>query len=165
MTKEVYPIKDYNMKIYLFLIIALFNINLYSQDNMKKIITTTNAPAPVGPYNQAILIDGTLYMSGQVAIDVTTKKLVKGTIEEETEKVMQNIKAILNEVNFTFDNVVKTTIFITDMNNFSKVNKSYGKYFNESTAPARETVEVSALPIRARVEISVIAKEVNYIID
>ena len=161
MTKEVYLTRDCNMKIYLFLTIALFNINLYSQNNMKKIITTINAPAPVGPYNQAILIDGTLYMSGQVAIDVTSKKLVKGTIEEETEKVMQNIKAILNEVNFNFENVIKSTIFITDMNNFSKVNKSYGKYFNESTAPARETVEVSALPIGARVEISVIAKDLN----
>tara|TARA_B100001094_G_scaffold193895_1_gene187766 strand:- start:279 stop:728 length:450 start_codon:yes stop_codon:yes gene_type:complete len=149
------------MKIFLFLTLALLNINLYSQNNMKKTITTTNAPAPVGPYNQAILIDGTLYMSGQVAIDVTTKKLVEGTIEEETEKVMQNIKAILNEVNFSFENVIKSTIFITDMNNFSKVNKSYGKYFDESTAPARETVEVSALPIGARVEISVIAKELN----
>ena len=117
MIKEVYLIKDYNMKIYLFLTIALLNINLYSQDNMKKIINTTNAPAPVGPYNQAILIDGTLYMSGQVAIDITTKELVKGTIEEETEKVMQNIKAILNEVNFTFENVIKTSIFITDMDN------------------------------------------------
>ena len=128
---------------------------------MKKIINTTNAPAPVGPYSQAVLIDGTLYMSGQVALDASTKKLLNGTIEEETEKVMQNIKAILNEVNFTFENVIKTTIFITDMNDFSKVNKSYGKYFNELTAPARETVEVSALPIGARVEISVIAKELN----
>jgi 2-iminobutanoate/2-iminopropanoate deaminase len=96
---------------------------------MKKIITTTDAPAPVGPYNQAILTDRTLYMSGQVAMDVTTKKMIIGTIEQETEKVMQNIKAILNEVDFTFENVIKTTIFITDMQNFSKVNKSYGKFF------------------------------------
>ena len=128
---------------------------------MKKIITTTDAPAPVGPYNQAILTDGTLYMSGQVAMDVTTKKMIIGTIEQETEKVMQNIKAILNEVDFTFENVIKTTIFITDMQNFSKVNKSYGKFFNESTAPARETVEVSALPLGANVEISVIAKKLD----
>jgi 2-iminobutanoate/2-iminopropanoate deaminase len=128
---------------------------------MKKIITTTDAPAPVGPYNQAILTDGTLYMSGQVAMDVTTKKMIIGTIEQETEKVMQNIKAILNEVGFTFENVIKTTIFITDMQNFSKVNKSYGKFFNESTAPARETVEVSALPLGANVEISVIAKKLD----
>ena len=161
MTKEEYQIKDYNMKFYLYLALTLFSINTYSQNNMKKIITTTDAPAPVGPYNQAILTDGTLYMSGQVAMDVTTKKMIIGTIEQETEKVMQNIKAILNEVGFTFENVIKTTIFITDMKNFSKVNKSYGKFFNESTAPARETVEVSALPLGANVEISVIAKKLD----
>ena len=161
MTKEEYQIKDYNMKFYLYLALTLFSINTYSQNNMKKIITTTDAPAPVGPYNQAILTDGTLYMSGQVAMDVTTKKMIIGTIEQETEKVMQNIKAILNEEDFTFENVIKTTIFITDMQNFSKVNKSYGKFFNESTAPARETVEVSALPLGANVEISVIAKKLD----
>ena len=161
MTKEEYQIKDYNMKFYLYLVLIFFSINTYSQNDMKKIITTTDAPAPVGPYNQAILTDGTLYMSGQVAMDVTTKKMIIGTIEQETEKVMQNIKAILNEVDFTFENVIKTTIFITDMQNFSKVNKSYGKFFNESTAPARETVEVSALPLGANVEISVIAKKLD----
>ena len=161
MTKEEYQIKDYNMKFYLYLALTLFSINTYSQNNMKKIITTTDAPAPVGPYNQAILTDRTLYMSGQVAMDVTTKKMIIGTIEQETEKVMQNIKAILNEVDFTFENVIKSTIFITDMQNFSKVNKSYGKFFNESTAPARETVEVSALPLGANVEISVIAKKLD----
>ena len=161
MTKEEYQIKDYNMKFYLYLALTLFSISTYSQNNMKKIITTNDAPAPVGPYNQAILTDGTLYMSGQVAMDVTTKKMIIGTIEQETEKVMQNIKAILNEVGFTFENVIKTTIFITDMQNFSKVNKSYGKFFNESTAPARETVEVSALPLGANVEISVIAKKLD----
>ena len=139
----------------------MFSINTYSQIVLKKIITTTDAPAPVGPYNQAILTDGTLYMSGQVAMDVTTKKMIIGTIEQETEKVMQNIKAILNEVGFTFENVIKSTIFITDMQNFSKVNKSYGKFFNESTAPARETVEVSALELGANVEISVIAKKLD----
>ena len=131
MTKEEYQIKDYNMKFYLYLVLTFFSINTYSQNNMKKIITTTDAPAPVGPYNQAILTDGTLYMSGQIAMDVTTKKMIIGTIEQETEKVMENIKAILNEVDFTFENVIKTTIFITDMQNFSKVNKSYGKFFNE----------------------------------
>ena len=161
MTKEEFQIKDYNIKFYLYLVLTFFSINTYSQNNMKKIITTTDAPAPVGPYNQAILTDGTLYMSGQVAMDVTTKKMIIGTIEQETEKVMQNIKAILNEVDFTFENVIKTTIFITDMQNFSKVNKSYGKFFNESTAPARETVEVSALPLGANVEISVIAKKLD----
>tara|TARA_B110000444_G_scaffold162328_1_gene151667 strand:- start:1538 stop:2023 length:486 start_codon:yes stop_codon:yes gene_type:complete len=158
MTKEDYQIKDYNMKIYIYILLVLFCINTYSQNQMKKIINTSNAPAPVGPYNQAILIDGTLYMSGQVALDVESKLMVRGTIEEETEKVMQNIMAILEEVNFTFENVIKTTIFITDMGNFSKINKSYAKFFNEATAPARETVEVSALPLEARIEISVIAK-------
>lgn len=128
---------------------------------MKKIINTTNAPTPLGPYNQAVLVDGTLYMSGQVALDVASKKMLIGTIEEETKKVMQNIMAVLKEVNFTFENVVKTTIFITDMNNFGKVNKSYGSFFNEVTAPARETVEVNALPLGARVEISVIAKKLD----
>ena len=128
---------------------------------MKKIINTTNAPTPLGPYNQAVLVDGTLYMSGQVALDVASKKMLVGTIEEETKKVMQNIMAVLKEVNFTFENVVKTTIFITDMNNFGKVNKSYGSFFNEVTAPARETVEVNALPLGARVEISVIAKKLD----
>lgn len=128
---------------------------------MKKIINTTNAPTPLGPYNQAVLVDGTLYMSGQVALDVASKKMLIGTIEEETKKVMQNIMAVLKEVNFTFENVVKTTIFITDMNNFGKVNKSYGSFFNELTAPARETVEVNALPLGARVEISVIAKKLD----
>ena len=128
---------------------------------MKKIINTTNAPTPIGPYNQAVLVDGTLYMSCQVALDVASKKMLIGTIEEETKKVMQNIMAVLKEVNFTFENVVKTTIFITDMNNFGKVNKSYGSFFNEVTAPARETVEVNALPLGARVEISVIAKKLD----
>ncbi len=128
---------------------------------MKKIINTTNAPTPIGPYNQAVLVDGTLYMSGQVALDVASKKMLNGTIEEETKKVMLNIMAVLKEVNFTFENVVKTTIFITDMNNFGKVNKSYGSFFNEVTAPARETVEVNALPLGARVEISVIAKKLD----
>ena len=161
MTKEEYQIKDYNMKFYLYLVLTFFSINTYSQNNMKKIITTTDAPAPVGPYNQAILTDGTLYMSGQVAMDVTTKKMIIGTIEQETEKVMQNIKAILNEVDFTFEKVIKSSIFITDMQDFSNVYKSYGKFFNESTAPARETVEVSALPLGANVEISVIAKKLD----
>ena len=161
MIKEDCQIEDYNMKFFLILTIVLFNINLYSQNNMKKIINTANAPAPVGPYSQAILVDGTLYVSGQVALDPFKKKLVVGTIEDETEKVMQNIDAILKEANFTFENIIKTTIFITDMKNFDKVNKTYGKFFNKLTAPARETVEVSALPVGARVEISIIAKKLN----
>ena len=124
---------------------------------MKKIINTSNAPLPVGPYNQAVLVDKTLYMSGQIAIDVKSKEMINGTIEEETEKIMYNIKAILDKVDLTFKNVIKSTIFTTDMKSFDKINKTYGKFFNKDTAPARETVEVSALPLGARVEISVIA--------
>lgn len=127
---------------------------------MKKIINTTNAPAPVGPYNQAILIDDTLYVSGQIALDPVSMKMIEGSIEEEAKKVMQNIKAILQEVDFSFENIIKTTIFITDMNNFSRVNTIYGGYFDNKTAPARETVEVSALPKNAKIEISVIAKKI-----
>jgi len=158
MIKEDYQIRGFRMKKYLFLLLILTSMSIYSQKNMKKIINTENAPSPVGPYNQAILTDGTLYVSGQVAIDAETKELVRGTIQEETEKVMNNILAILEEVNFKFENVVKTTIFITDMNNFKLINETYGKFFNETTAPARETVEVSALPLGAIIEISVIAK-------
>ena len=127
---------------------------------MKKIINTTNAPAPVGPYNQAILIDDTLYVSGQIALNPVSMKMIEGSIEEEAKKVMQNIKAILQEVDFSFENIIKTTIFITDMNNFSRVNTIYGGYFDNKTAPARETVEVSALPKNAKIEISAIAKKI-----
>lgn len=126
---------------------------------MKKIINTSNAPIPVGPYNQAILVDKTLYMSGQIALDIKSKEIINGTIEEETEKIMYNIKAILDEVGLTFENVIKSTIFTTNMKSFDKINKTYGKFFNKDTAPARETVEVSALPLGARVEISVIARK------
>ncbi|MFL2665911.1 MAG: Rid family detoxifying hydrolase [Flavobacteriaceae bacterium] len=128
---------------------------------MKKIINTPNAPLPVGPYNQAILVDNTLYISGQIAIDVNSKEMIDGTIEEETETIMQNIKAILYEANLNFENVIKSTIFTIDLKSFDKINKTYGKFFNKDTAPARETVEVSALPLGAKVEISVIAKRLN----
>ncbi|WP_108867240.1 RidA family protein [Aquimarina aquimarini] len=124
---------------------------------MKKIITTTKAPAPIGPYNQAILNGNTLYTSGQIAINPETGKLVLDDIKTETELVMQNLKAILDEVDMTFENVIKTTIFLNDMNNFAQVNEIYGNYFNEDTAPARETVAVAALPKFVNVEISVIA--------
>jgi 2-iminobutanoate/2-iminopropanoate deaminase len=124
---------------------------------MKKIIRTTNAPAPIGPYNQAILINGTLYTSGQIAIDPTTGKLVLDSIEAETNLVMQNLKAVLEAADMTFENVVKTSIFLSDMNNFAQVNAVYGNYFNDETAPARETVEVANLPKFVNVEISMIA--------
>ena len=123
----------------------------------KTIIQTKNAPAPIGPYSQAVLVGDILYTSGQIAINPISGKLVQESIEQETEQVMQNIKEILNEVGMTFENVFKTTIFLSDMKNFAKVNAVYGSYFNEETAPARETVEVANLPKYVNVEISVMA--------
>ena len=124
---------------------------------MKKIIKTSKAPAPIGPYNQAILSGNTLYTSGQIAIDPSSGKLKIGTIKEETLLVMENMKAVLAAADMTFENVVKTSIFISDMTNFSEINEVYGSYFNEDTAPSRETVEVSKLPKFVNVEISMIA--------
>ncbi|MGB3774204.1 MAG: RidA family protein [Leeuwenhoekiella sp.] len=124
---------------------------------MKEIITTKNAPAPLGPYNQAILSNKTLYISGQIPIDSTTGDLIEGDIAKETEQVMKNLKAVLEEANMTFENVVKSSIFLSDMGNFQAVNEVYGSYFNEKTAPARETVEVANLPKFVNVEISMIA--------
>lgn len=124
---------------------------------MKKIIETPTAPAPIGPYNQAILSGNTLYTSGQIAIDPKTNELVQDSIEAETKQVMENLKAILTAAEMTFENIIKSTIFITDMHNFSRINAVYGEYFDEKTAPARETVQVAALPKFVNVEISVIA--------
>ena len=124
---------------------------------MKKIIKTSKAPAPIGPYNQAILSGNTLYTSGQIAIDPSSGKLKIGTIKEETYLVMENMKAVLAAADMTFENVVKTSIFISNMTNFSEINEVYGSYFNEDTAPARETVEVANLPKFVNVEISMIA--------
>nr|WP_299067347.1 RidA family protein [uncultured Allomuricauda sp.] len=124
---------------------------------MKKIINTPNAPAPIGPYNQATLINGTLYISGQIPIDPATGNLVEGDIKKETTQSMENLKAILDAAGMTFDHVVKTSIFIKDMNQFSKINEAYGAYFDAETAPARETVEVANLPKFVNVEISMIA--------
>ncbi|WP_375239337.1 Rid family detoxifying hydrolase [Aurantibacter sp.] len=126
---------------------------------MKTIIKTDNAPAPIGPYNQAILKGDTLYTSGQIAINPKTNKLVLDTIEAETTQVMENVKAVLEAANMTFKDVFKTTIFISDMHNFSKINAVYANYFDENTAPARETVEVANLPKFVNVEISVIASK------
>lgn len=123
----------------------------------KKIITTSNAPAPIGPYNQAVLTGNTLYTSGQIAINPATGDLVLDTIAIETKQVMENLKAVLTEAGMTFENVIKSSIFISDMHNFSVINEVYGNYFNEETAPARETVEVANLPKFVNVEISVIA--------
>ena len=124
---------------------------------MKKIIETKNAPSPIGPYSQAILINNILYTSGQIAIDPITGNLKTNSITEETQQVMVNLKAVLKAADMDFGNVVKTTIYITNMDDFSKINKVYGSYFNEDTAPVRETVQVAKLPKLVHVEISVIA--------
>ncbi len=124
---------------------------------MKKIIFTQQAPAPIGPYSQAVLSGNTLYVSGQIPLNPLTVDLMMSSIEEQTKQVMENLKAILTEVEMSFDNVVKVTIFITDMNDFSRINSVYGSYFSEENAPARETVQVSRLPKDVNVEISVIA--------
>ena len=124
---------------------------------MKTIITTTKAPAPIGPYSQAVLSGNTLYTSGQIAFNPETMALVLDDIKTETKQVMENLKAVLTEAGMTFENIVKTSIFISDMNNFSQINEVYGSYFNEDTAPARETVQVARLPKDVNVEISMIA--------
>lgn len=129
---------------------------------MKKIIQTTKAPAPIGPYNQAVLSGNTLYTSGQIAINPSTGQLEIGSIKEETTLVMENMKAVLEAAEMTFENVVKTSIFISDMNRFSEINSVYGSYFNEESAPARETVEVANLPKFVNVEISMIAIKEGY---
>ena len=124
---------------------------------MRTIIKTNNAPAPIGPYNQAVLVKDTLYVSGQIGLNPLTMELVEGGVTAEAEQVMQNLKAVLEAAEMTFDNVIKSTIFVDDMNNFSKVNDVYGKFFDEDTAPARECVEAANLPKFVSVEISVIA--------
>jgi len=123
---------------------------------MKTIVNTEKAPAPIGPYSQAVLIKDTLYVSGQIALDSSTGNLLTENIEIETEQVMKNLKAILQEAQMDFTDVVKCSIFVKDMNNFQMVNSVYGKYFLEQP-PARETVEVSELPKSVNVEISCIA--------
>lgn len=124
---------------------------------MKTIIKTDKAPAPIGPYNQAILVGDTLYTSGQIAINPKTSEIELDSIEHETELVMNNLKAVLEAANMTFENVIKSSIFVSDMHNFSKVNAVYGTFFNDENAPARETVEVANLPKFVNVEISMIA--------
>ena len=119
---------------------------------MKKIINTTKAPAPIGPYSQAVLAGNTLYISGQIALDMATNKLIKGSIKDETRYIMKHMKFILEEAGMTFDNVVKTTIFLKDLNNFVQVNEAYGSFFTKDF-PARATIEASRLPKDANVEI------------
>jgi 2-iminobutanoate/2-iminopropanoate deaminase len=122
----------------------------------KIIIKTDKAPAPIGPYNQAVLTGSTLYISGQICLDPQTNELKNKTIQDETRQVMENLKAILEEAKTGFNNVVKSTIFITDMNQFALINEIYGQYF-DGDFPARETVQVAALPKFVNVEISMIA--------
>ena len=126
-------------------------------NNMKKIINTTNAPAPVGPYNQSVMVGNMLFVSGQIPIDPSTGELVQGSIEEETTQVMKNLRAVLAEAGMDFNNVAKASVFVKDMNDYSKINGVYAQYFDEATAPARELVEVANLPKFVNVEISVIA--------
>jgi 2-iminobutanoate/2-iminopropanoate deaminase len=122
----------------------------------KQIINTTAAPAPIGPYNQAVRVGDFLFVSGQIPLDTVTGQIINSSIREETQKVMENLEAILNEAGMDFSNVVKSTIFITDMGQFAEINEVYARYFPEA-APARECVQVAALPKAVNVEISVIA--------
>ena len=124
---------------------------------MKKIIKTDKAPLPVGPYNQAVLVDKTLYISGQVAINPENNEVIKGSVEDATKLIMKNIQSILDEAGFNFKDVVRSKIYLTDMNNFAKVNAIYGSYFEKNYEPARTTIEVSGLPLGVEVEIDMIA--------
>lgn len=123
----------------------------------KEIITTLNAPSPIGPYNQAVKVGNTLYISGQIPLIPSTMELLSGSIKEETQLVMEHLLSILEAAGMTFKHVVKSTIYLDDMNNFGEVNQLYGTYFDNDTAPARETVAVKTLPKSVRIEISMIA--------
>ena len=124
---------------------------------MKKIINSPKAPVPIGPYNQAVLANNTLYLSGQIGLNPATMELVEGGIMEETDQVMQNLKSVLEAAEMNFENVVKSSIFLADMNDFKIVNQVYNSYFKNDSAPARETIAVKALPKSVNVEISMIA--------
>ena len=124
---------------------------------MKKAINTNRAPLPVGPYNQAVMVKNTLYISGQVALNPANNELIQGSIDEESHQIMKNIESILKEAGLDFKNVVRSKIYLTDMSNFSKVNEVYGSYFEKGHEPARTTIEVSGLPLGVDVEIDMIA--------
>ncbi|MFO7744770.1 MAG: Rid family detoxifying hydrolase [Psychroflexus sp.] len=124
---------------------------------MKKIIKTKHAASPIGPYNQAVMVNGFLYTSGQIAINPNTGETEFESIEHETNRIMKSLEAILSEAKLDFSHVIKASIFISDMDNFTKINEIYGSYFDDETAPARETVQVARLPKDANVEISLIA--------
>ena len=144
------------MKKFLFIFLILYSPSIYQQANMKKIINSDHAPKPVGPYSQAVRAGNTLYISGQVAIDPISNTIIKSNIEDETTQIMKNIENILKEAGLMFDNVVRTKIYLTNMNDFSAVNNVYGSYF-KSNPPARTTIEVSGLPLGVNVEIDMIA--------
>jgi 2-iminobutanoate/2-iminopropanoate deaminase len=124
---------------------------------MKKIVKTNKAPQPVGPYNQAVIHNSTMYISGQIALDPITKELITNNLKKDTLLVMNNLKAILESENLSFENVIKSTIFLSDMGSFNEVNEIYASFFKNGNEPARETVEVSKLPLGVNVEISMIA--------
>ena len=124
---------------------------------MKKIYNTSNAPSPLGPYNQAVMAGNMFFTSGQIAINSKSGELVINNVRDETKQVMENLKAVLNSANLDFKNIVKTSIFITSMNDFNDINDVYGSYFEKGQEPARETVEVAKLPAGVNVEISMIA--------
>jgi len=124
---------------------------------MKKVYNTSNAPLPLGPYNQAVMAGNLFFTSGQIAINSKTEELVTDNIKDETKQVMENLKAVLNTADLNFTNVIKTSIFITSMDDFNDINQVYGSYFDKGHEPARETVEVSKLPAGVNVEISMIA--------
>ena len=125
----------------------------------KEIINTPSAPSPVGPYNQSVKSGGTLYLSGQIAIDQATGQLVTDTIEAETHQVIKNIGYVLDAAGMSYENIVKCSVFVADMHMYSRINAVYAEYFDEETAPARELVEVANLPKFVNVEISCIAVE------
>lgn len=126
---------------------------------MKKIIETTNAPAPIGPYSQAVKFNDTLYTSGQIGINPESGNLILENINVETQQVMNNLGAVLKEAGMNFEHVLKATIYIKNMDDFQEINKVYGSYFNEASAPARETVQVARLPRDVNVEISLLARK------
>lgn len=124
---------------------------------MKRIINSANAPAPVGPYNHSVAVNGMLFASGQIALDPSTGEMVQDSIENETKQVMSNVKAILTEAGIDFSDIIKCSVFVTDINDYAAINAVYATYFDDDTAPARELVEVRNLPKAANVEISIIA--------
>ena len=146
-----------SIKIIILILIFFLSYNCNNNSSMKKIIKTNEAPEPIGPYNQAIEAGEFIFLSGQIGIDVDTGELINENIQAETNQVMRNIESVLKASNRNFDNVVKSTIFLKDLNDFSIVNEVYSKYFKNKISPARETVEVARLPKDANVEISVIA--------